>query len=94
VGSSDLSGKPYKLVDVRTPQEFKSGHIPTSISLPLDLINTSATKFLPNKDAEIIVYCQSGMRAKAACAQLMDMGYTNISLLGGIIQWPYEITKK
>lgn len=88
------SGKPYKLVDVRTPQEFKSGHIPTSISLPLDLIKTSAAKSLPDKDAEIILYCQSGMRAKTAYLQLADMGYTNVSLLGGIIEWPYEITTK
>ena len=48
---------------------------------------------LPDKDAEILVYCRSGKRAHRASQALADMGYTNIEHIGGIMDWPYEIVK-
>jgi rhodanese-related sulfurtransferase len=78
------------LLDVRTPEEFREEHIPKSISLPLNKLKTGISKVASNKDTEIIVYCLSGMRAATASNQLADMGYTNVSNMGGIQSWKYE----
>lgn len=78
------------LLDVRTPEEYRDIRIPHSISLPLDALKSGITKVTKDKDAEIIVYCLSGMRASKACRQLTSMGYTNVSNMGGIQSWKYE----
>ena len=81
------------LLDVRTPGEYAGGHIPNSISLPLDALKSGIARVAPQKDAALIVYCQSGGRASQACAVLSAMGYTNVENLGGICDWPYEVTR-
>lgn len=73
------------LVDVRTPAERKSAHIPGSTHLPLDeLAQRAAT--LP-KDKTIICQCASGMRSASAAKQLAAQGYTTLNLSGGIAGW-------
>jgi phage shock protein E len=84
------TNKNVLLIDVRTPEEFHSIRIPNSISVPLNNLKYNIEKVAPNKDTEIIVYCQSGARAATASNELVKMGYTNISNLGGIMGWPYE----
>ena len=81
------------LVDVRTSEEFANGHIPGAMLLPLDVLAGRAAAALPDKEANIIVNCQSGARSAIAAAQLAAMGYKNVYDLGGIIGWPYEITR-
>ena len=78
------------LLDVRTPDEYRNVRIPGSKLVPVGQIHSKIEKVVPDKAAEIIVYCQSGMRASTASAQLESMGYTNVRNLGGIISWPYE----
>lgn len=84
------SGGAVFLLDVRTKEEYAALHIPNSISLPLDGIKHKIARLAPDKDAELIVYCQSGGRAAQACGILSDMGYTHVRNLGGIDRWPYE----
>lgn len=84
------------ILDVRTQEEFAQGHLPNAVLLPVDLIEAQSAevaKILPDKDAEILVYCRSGKRAHRASQALVDMGYTNIVHIGGIIDWPYEVVK-
>ena len=81
---------------VQTQEEFVAGHIPGAVLLPVDLIEAKSeevAKVLPDKDAEILVYCRSGKRAHRASQALADMGYTNIEHIGGIMDWPYEVVK-
>ncbi len=85
--------KPFLLIDVRSPEEYKSIRISNSISVPLINLKFGIEKAAPDKDAELILYCQSGLRSAAACKELVKMGYTNVSNLGGITSWPYEKTK-
>ncbi len=82
-------GKGVVLLDVRTMQEHKSIRIDGSVLVPLDSLSTKISKIASDKDAEIIVYCHSGARAKSALGLLNKMGYTNVKNLGGIISWPY-----
>lgn len=78
------------ILDVRTAEEFASGKIPGALLLPDYLVCDRAEKLLPNKDAEILVYCRSGMRSREAAYELASMGYTNVYDFGGINAWPYE----
>jgi len=81
----------YVILDVRTQEEYDSGHIPGAILIPDYEISTRAEAELPDKDQLILVYCRSGRRSKNAAEALVQLGYTNIREFGGIIDWPYEV---
>lgn len=79
------------LLDVRTQEEYDEGHIPGAVCLPNEMI-VAGMPFPFGKDAEILVYCFSGRRSAEAAKKLRDMGFTNVSDFGGIMDWPYETT--
>lgn len=81
----------YVILDVRTAQEFASGHIPGAVLLPHETIGTEDIPLLPDKDQLILVYCRSGNRSKQAAEKLAQLGYTNIVEFGGINSWTGEI---
>ena len=76
------------ILDVRTQEEYDSGHIKNAVCLPNEDI-LSEPDILPDKDQQILVYCQSGNRSKQAAQKLADMGYENVLEFGGILDWPY-----
>ncbi len=80
----------HKLVDVRTPEEYKEEHIEGALLIPDYEIENLAESKLPDKDEKILVYCRSGSRSKSAAKKLIDMGYTDVHDLGGIMNWTYE----
>ncbi len=77
------------LIDVRSTREYRSGTIPTSIHIPYDTIDGN----LPTEDrsARIIVYCQAGGRSETARKTLEELGFTNVTNYGGIIDWDGEL---
>lgn len=76
------------VLDVREPDEFKKGHIPKATNIPRGLLEFKVAKEIPNKDAQILVYCKSGGRACLACSTLLEMGYKNAkSIAGGWKAW-------
>ena len=79
------------IVDVRTKDEYASGHIPGAICIPNEDITTSKPELLPDINQEILVYCRSGRRSKEASQKLADIGYTNVYEFGGIIDWTGEV---
>jgi len=81
----------YIILDVRTIQEYESGHIPGAVCIPNETIGTADIPELPHKDQLILVYCRSGNRSKQASAKLAKLGYTNIVEFGGINAWPGEV---
>ena len=81
----------YIILDVRTKDEYKGGHIPGAVLLPNESIGKDTIDILPDKDQIILIYCRSGRRSKEAAAKLVNLGYTNIYEFGGIIDWPYDI---
>lgn len=86
------SEQEYTILDVRTPEEYREGHVPGAIVLPYDEITQEkASAILPDKAQLILVYCRSGRRSKIGAQTLIDLGYTNVQEFGGIIDWPYEI---
>ena len=71
------------LLDVRTPQEYREGHIPGSQNVPLQTIDNVRT-VAEKKDTPLYVYCHSGGRSRQAVHRLGQMGYSNVTNIGGI----------
>ncbi len=78
------SHRPY-LLDVRTPVEYKQGHIQGAELIPLNLLSTSLGR-LP-KEREIICICESGSRSGVAARQLNARGYNVSNMRGGMSRW-------
>lgn len=81
------------VLDVRTSDEYDTGHIKNAVLIPYTDIEDEAETILPDKDAVILVYCRSGHRSAIAAKALADAGYTHIYDFGGIIDWEYETEK-
>lgn len=85
--------KGFILLDVRTKEEYESGHIPHSMNLPLGDIGSSSISILPDKSQMILVYCRSGNRSRQASEKLVKLGYTSVVEIGGINSWKGEIVR-
>ena len=83
----------FVLLDVRTQEEYASGHIPGAICIPNETIGSEEIPELPDKDQLILVYCRSGNRSKQASQKLAEQGYTNVVEFGGINGWTGEIVQ-
>ncbi len=66
------------LIDVRSIQEFKEGHINGAISIPYYELYKRAKEELRNKNQEIMLYCNTGSRSKRAKVILEKLGYNNV----------------
>ena len=78
------------LLDVRTPQEYREGHIPGSQNVPLQQLD-KVEEVTENKDTVLYVYCRSGARSRQAVSLLKHMGYTNVHNIGGIATYSGKV---
>jgi rhodanese-related sulfurtransferase len=75
-----------RLVDVRTPGEFASGHIPGAINIPLQELQGRLRELEP-KDATVVLYCRSGHRSGNAARLLKGAGFGAVHDLGAMTRW-------
>ena len=76
------------IIDVRTPQEYKDGHLKRAKLIPVSEIGSRIGEISSLKDSEILVYCRSGHRSSIAARILKKAGFTRISnMQGGISAW-------
>lgn len=80
------------LLDVRTSEEYRDGHINGSINLPLDRIS-SIGDTVKDKSTLLYVHCYSGSRSGQAVSLLKQMGYTNAKNIGGIGSYRGKVVK-
>ena len=80
------------LLDVRTPDEYRQGHIPGSKNVPLQSIDKVAG-MIDNKATPIFVHCLSGARSRQAAAVLQQMGYSNVKNIGGISAYTGKVER-
>ena len=82
-----IKSRKIQLVDVRTPAEYKSGHIKGAKNI--DVKNSSFDKqiLMLKKRVPVAVYCRSGHRSKIAAQKLTDKGFTVIELERGFNDW-------
>lgn len=75
------------IIDVRSEQEFKEGHINGAINIPLYRIKNDCANAIRDRNKYIIVYCTSGIRSQKAQIILNSLGYNNVyNLKCGYIQ--------
>jgi rhodanese-related sulfurtransferase len=82
------TGHAPRLIDVRTPAEFESAHIPGSYNVPLDLLREHRDELRNHLDEQVVLVCRSGQRAGQAEQALAGAGLPNLRMLtGGITAW-------
>lgn len=82
------------ILDVREKSEYDTGHLYNAINIPVDEVGSKFLYDVTNdKNRIIIVYCKSGVRAKTASVDLVNLGYKNVYTFGGINSWNYSIEK-
>lgn len=80
----ELSKNGACLVDVRTREEFKTGHLDGAVNIPYMDIHSIASNFIEDKMKDVIVYCSTGKRSTQSANSLKYLGYKNVYYLGGI----------
>ncbi|WP_455141990.1 rhodanese-like domain-containing protein [Stomatobaculum longum] len=81
------------ILDVRTKEEYDSGHIPGAVLLPNEEINGTRPEILKDLDQPIFIYCRSGHRAGLAAEKLSKLGYRKVYNFGGVMTWTGELVK-
>jgi sulfur-carrier protein adenylyltransferase/sulfurtransferase len=92
----ELIGEGVAIVDVRESEEFAAGHLPGAKHVPRSYLETRIEGVVPDRDTQIVLYCQSGNRSAWAARTLEDdLGYKHVSsMTGGITLWKdrgYEV---
>ncbi|GEN84840.1 sulfurtransferase [Sporosarcina luteola] len=81
-----LKDKTKQFIDVRTPAEYKGRHINEFKNVPLNLLKSKLDKLDKNK--EVVVICQSGMRSSQAAGILKKSGFADVTnVKGGMSAW-------
>lgn len=79
------------LVDVRTNEDYRTGHIRGSICIPLQDISNNPFSVCVRKDTPVILYCQMGYKSSIAAQALIDAGYSRVYTIPGIEQYSYPL---
>ena len=74
------------LLDVRSPAEFASGHLPGAINIPVESLERRIAELEP-RDREVVVYCASGARSAQAKRVLAAKGFATVHNLGSMGAW-------
>ena len=85
----ELIGEGVAIIDVRETEEFSAGHLPGARHVPRSYLESRIEGVVGDRDAQIVLYCQSGNRSAYGARTLTeDLGYTNVSsMTGGITLW-------
>jgi len=77
VAARQLAARGVAVIDVRTPAEFASGHVPGARNIPHDEIEKRLAEIGP-ADAPVLLYCRSGRRSAIAAQALREKGFTKL----------------
>ena len=81
--ANQLERSDMLILDVRTPQEYAAGHVPSAINMPHTSVKSQLEKLQEYKDKTIVIYCKSGRRAAMARQTLTDAGFKQLLHLDG-----------
>jgi molybdopterin/thiamine biosynthesis adenylyltransferase/rhodanese-related sulfurtransferase len=82
------AGERFRLLDVREQDETQHGVVPGAVPLSRAHFESRVEDVLPDKGAEVVVYCASGVRSAFAARTLMELGYEKVShMKGGYVRW-------
>jgi phage shock protein E len=72
------------IIDVRTTEEWNSGHLASALHIELQLVAANIEQLVPDKSQQLYLYCRSGNRSGQAKTLVEAMGYTNVINAGGV----------
>ena len=76
------------VLDVRTDDEYKQGHIINSLHIPVGLLASRINELESHKSQPLVVVCRTGQRSTQACSILRKQGFESLhGLAGGIVAW-------
>ena len=79
------------VLDVNTSADFEKSHIPNSVNFQIDDLNADNKSLLKHKDDTTVLVCQSGTRSVKAAKKLVELGFSNVTILrGGLMSWTKE----
>lgn len=79
------------VLDVRTPGEYRRGHLKDSVLIPLQQLQARLPEIAGNRDQDVLIYCATGNRSTVAAKILIDSGFKRIyNLRQGIAGWEME----
>jgi phage shock protein E len=81
-----------RVVDVRTADEFASGHVPGAVNIPYDQLPGRAAEIGP-PSTPVVLYCRSGRRSGIAIDALQKAGFSKLYDLKTVTAWPGELAK-
>jgi rhodanese-related sulfurtransferase/peroxiredoxin len=85
---NNASNPDFVVLDVRTPSEFSSGHVPEAANVDFEASDFAAQLSKLNKDKTYLVYCHTGSRSGQATALMNSMGFKHVyNVEGGITAW-------
>ena len=82
------------VIDVRSVNEFESGHIMQAYNIPLDRIEMMALSVVKDRNKVLLLHCSTGVRSKVAKKKLEELGYKNVFNLGGYGRAAKIVTNK
>jgi rhodanese-related sulfurtransferase len=78
----------FFILDVRTPEEYNSGHIANAINIDSSSLNFNSAIGQLSRDKTYLVYCQMGGRSATATKTMRQLGFKNVfNMTGGLAQW-------
>lgn len=87
-----LAASGAKVVDVRTPGEFASGHVPGAVNIPFDELPRRASEIGPTS-TPVVLYCRTGRRSGIAADTLQKAGFSKLYDFKSVTAWPGELAK-
>jgi rhodanese-related sulfurtransferase len=85
-------GEPLVLLDVRDQGEVNLGMIPGALHVSRGTLESKVEAAIPDRAANVVIYCASGNRSALAALTMEEMGYTTVaSMSGGFREWATEI---
>lgn len=81
------------IIDVRSEDEYKAGHIPNAINIFVDDLENNLDQISDYKDKPVIVYCNSGNKSGQAAKILVDNGFKDVIDAEGVKKYDYDLVK-
>ena len=89
--NSDKKKDEVLIIDVRSPEEYKAGHIPNAININVDEFENRLDELKDYKDTPIITYCNSGSKSGTAAEILVDNGFQDVTNADGVKEFDYDL---
>ena len=89
--AEEIAKPQVQLVDVRTAEEYKQGHIPAAVNIDVNSPDFDSRIAELDKQRCVALYCRSGRRSKIAANRVAAQGFKVVELDGGVLSWQGEL---